>query len=70
MKADPEILVIRTFLTRIEAEIAQVTLEAASIESMLAADDAGGLRPGLAGTRLLVRAEDVERAAEVLGPMQ
>ena len=63
-----ELVVVGTFLNKIEAELAHGALEAADIESMVAADDAGGMRPGLwmSGVKLLVRADDVERAAEVL----
>jgi hypothetical protein len=41
-------------------------------DSLISADDAGGLRPGLwmGGVRLLVRAEDADRATEVLGPSE
>jgi hypothetical protein len=62
-------VVVRTFLNRIEAELAQSALEAADIESIVSADDAGGLRPGLwmGGVRLLVRAEDAEGAGKILG---
>ena len=45
-------------------------LEAADIEALVTADDAGGLQPGLwmgEGVRVLVRAEDAERAKEILG---
>lgn len=65
---DSELITVRTFLNRMEAEIAQSALEAADIESMIAADDAGGARPGLwmSGVRLIVRAEDVQRANEIL----
>ena len=64
-----ELVAVRTFLNKIEAELAHGALEAADIDSVVAADDAGGVRPGLwmAGVRLLVRAEDVERAGAVLG---
>jgi hypothetical protein len=70
--SDSELVVAGTFLNKIEAEIAQSALEAAEIESMVSADDAGGLRPGLwmSGVRLLVRAEDAERAAKVLRESQ
>jgi hypothetical protein len=63
-----ELVVVATFLNRIEAEMARGALEAAEIESMVSADDAGGLRPGLwmSGVKVLVRAEDAERAASVL----
>jgi hypothetical protein len=66
---DPELVVVGTFLHQIDADMARGALEAADIESMISADDAGGLRPHLwmGGIRLLVRAEDAERAAEILG---
>src|SRR5262249_52790431 len=65
---DVEPVVVRTFLNKIEAEIAQGALKAANIESMVSADDAGGTRPGLwmSGVRLLVRAVDAERATAIL----
>ena len=67
---DDELVVVETFLNRIDAEIAQGALQAADIESMVSADDAGGLRPALwlAGVRLMVRSADAERATEILGP--
>ena len=63
-----ELVVVGTFLNQIEAEMAKGALEAAEIESMISADDAGGLRPHLwmGGVRLLVRAEDAEQATEIL----
>jgi hypothetical protein len=65
---DAELVVIRTFLTRVDADLAKTALDAAGIESMVRSDDAGGLRPHLwmGGIALLVRAEDLERAEEVL----
>ena len=65
---DVELVVVRTFLNKMEAEIAQGALKAANIESMVSADDAGGTRPGLwmSGVRLLVRAVDAERATTIL----
>ena len=65
---EPELVVVATFLNQIEADIARSALEAADIESMISADDAGGLRPALrmSGIRLLVRAEDAKRASELL----
>jgi hypothetical protein len=65
---DVDLVVVGTFLNRIDAELAQGALEAADIESMVAADDAGGERPGLwmGGVRLLVRANDAEQASSIL----
>jgi hypothetical protein len=68
--SDTELVVVGTFLNQIEADMAQGALEAADIESMISADDAGGLRPHLwmGGVRLLVRAEDAEQAVKILNP--
>ena len=65
---ESELIVIRTYLNRIDAELAQGALDAADIQSMIRADDAGGLRPGLwmSGVELLVRAEDAKRASSLL----
>jgi hypothetical protein len=67
--SNAELVVVGTFLNKVEAEIAQGALEAAEIESIVSADDAGGMRPSLwmGGVRLLVRAEDAERAGRILG---
>jgi len=68
--SDAELVVVRTFLNQIDAELAQGALEAGGVESMISADDAGGLRPHLSvlsGVRLLVRAEDAEEAGKILG---
>jgi len=68
--ADDDLVVVRTFMNHIEADLAKGALEAAGIESAISADDAGGTRPHLwtsAGVRLLVRRTDAEGAAEVLG---
>jgi len=67
---DDQLVVVRTFLNRIEAELAKSALTAASIDATVAVDDAGGTEPGLwvaTGVRLLVRAEDVGRADDLLG---
>ena len=68
---DPErLVVIRTFLNPIDADLAQGALEAAGIDAMVNADDAEGNLPQLwtGGVRLLVREKDAEQAAEILGP--
>jgi Putative prokaryotic signal transducing protein len=71
--SDTNLVVVRTFADRIEAELAHSALEAAGIESMIRADDAGGLRPAMGfsnGVALLVRAEQAEAAADVLSADQ
>ena len=66
---DEKLVAVGSYPNKIEAEIAQGALEAADIDAMVSADDAGGLQPGLwlgEGVRVLVRAEDAERAKEIL----
>ena len=66
----PDLVVVRTYLNRFDAELAHSALEAAEIESLIDADGSSGTQPGLwlGGVRLIVRADDAERAAELLGP--
>jgi hypothetical protein len=64
-----ELVIVQTFVDRIEAELAHSALEAAGIPSMLRSDDAGGLLPHMTltnGVALLVRAEDAQAAAAIL----
>ncbi len=62
------LIAVRTFLNRIEAELALTALQAAGIDAVLSRDDCGGVRPSLwlSGIELLVRREDVARARDVL----
>ena len=66
---DPELIVVRNFPDRIEADLAASALEAAGIEAMVAGDDAGETQPGLwggAGVTVVVRREDERAAREIL----
>ena len=65
-----ELVVVHTFGSPQDADMAKSALEAAGIDSMIQADSAGGTRPHLAwagsGFRLLVRAEDHDAARDIL----
>ena len=64
-----EIVCVKTYNSRLEAEIARGNLEANGIGAVVSADDGGGYRPELAfvlGVRLLVRKENEARALEIL----
>jgi hypothetical protein len=65
---DADLETVANFLTRVDAEIACGALQAAGIPTMVAADDAAGTRPHLwmGGVRLLVRADDAERARAII----
>ncbi len=66
----PQLVVVRTYPSHVDADLARTALEAAGIESMVESDDQGGQSPGLAFTRgiaLLVRSDDVKDAEEILG---
>ena len=69
MVNDPELVVVRTFKNRIDAELAHSALQAAEIQSTIVDDDGGGTQPELwlRGVAVVVRAEDAARAEEILG---
>ncbi len=61
--------VVARFHYRHEAELAHGFLESAGVDSALHIDDAGGMDVGLAfvnPARIVVRAEDEERARQIL----
>ena len=64
-----DLVVLRTFANVIDAELAKGALEAAALDSFIQTDDAGGMRPhlGMNQVRLVVRADDVEKALRILG---
>ena len=67
--AQSELVVVHTFKSRPEAELAHSALEAAGIESIVLADDAGGVQPGFwesEPVRVLVRAENLREARAIL----
>jgi len=65
-----DLICIKNYNNRTEAEIVKSLLEASGIEAVVSADDCGGMRPhlllGTNGTRLLVKEEDAQKALEVL----
>jgi hypothetical protein len=68
----PNLVVVRAYGTRPEADLAKSELEAADIPAMIQADTAGGMREHLAwsglGFKILVREEDKVAAQDVLAP--
>jgi Putative prokaryotic signal transducing protein len=60
---------IGAYATRADAELAQAALTAAGVQSVIAADDAGGAYPFdlSGGPRLLVDETDAQQAASILG---
>jgi Putative prokaryotic signal transducing protein len=66
------LVVVQSYGTRTEADLAKGALEDAGIQAMIQADTAGGMREHLAwsgaGFRILVREEDTTVAQEVLAP--
>lgn len=61
-----ELVVVSTFRSTPDAQIAKGILDEAGIESMIRADNAGGMYPAISGAELLVRTEDVQKANEAL----
>ncbi len=70
--SDADLVVVQSFSTQSEAEMAKSALESTGINSMIQADSAGGMRPHMAwssgGFKLFVRADDVAEAQQVLEP--
>ena|SRR5690242_18722295 len=69
-----KIVVVRSYGSRAEADLAKGALEDAGIEAMIQADTAGGMREHLAwsgsGFQILVREEDLTVARDVLTPAE
>jgi hypothetical protein len=69
---DAKLIVINSYPSRAEAELAKVALEAASIPAMTQADTVGRMREHIAwsgaGFRVLVREEGAAAARGVLNP--
>ncbi|MDO8497022.1 MAG: DUF2007 domain-containing protein [bacterium] len=66
-----ELITIKTFNTRLEAEIAKGLLESNGIKSMIVADDAGGMYPfpfqaGFKGAELKVNKKDHSKASDII----
>jgi Putative prokaryotic signal transducing protein len=62
-----DLISVSTFRSTADAQIAKGVLDEAGIESMIRADNAGGMYPAISGAELLVRSEDVEKARDALG---
>ena len=61
-----DLITISTFRSTADAQIAKGILDEVGIESMIRADNAGGMYPAISGAELLVRSEDVDRAHDAL----
>jgi hypothetical protein len=62
------LVVVGTYFTEVDADLARTVLEAEGIDCMIRGDDCGGVSPQLwmHGVALLVRSEDFERARAIL----
>jgi hypothetical protein len=67
--SEPEVVVFRTFGSRIEAEVARSALEAFGIWCLVLGDDPRVSRRFQEPIRLMVQAEDRAAATDVLGPV-
>jgi hypothetical protein len=66
---DSNLVVVHSFGSQPEADMAISALEAAGIDALIKEDSAGGMRPSLAwaaGYEVLVREEDLLQARDVL----
>ncbi|MBP7006050.1 DUF2007 domain-containing protein [Patescibacteria group bacterium] len=64
------LITIKTFPSRLEAEMAKQLLASFGIPSFVSADDAGGMRPApfaySLGAELIIREEDALKSKEIL----
>jgi hypothetical protein len=58
--------VVKTYSTRVEADVARIALDAAGVPSVVVGVGAG-MEGGTGGVQLLVQDDLVERALKVLG---
>ncbi len=61
-----DLVTLSTFRSTADAQIAKGILDEAGIESMIRADNAGGMYPAISGADLLVRSEDADKARDAL----
>jgi len=61
-----DLITISTFRSTTDAQIAKGILDEAGIDSMIRADNAGGMYPAISGAELLVRVQDVDKAHDAL----
>jgi hypothetical protein len=70
LEQEPKLVVIKTFSTRMEAELARMALEARGIQAVIRADDCGGMHSAMAFSighpRLMVFDVDAEVAMKLL----
>ena len=67
--SDEDLIVVTTFSTPQEADLAKSALEAAGIDALIRTDSGGGMRPSLAwagGVQVIVRAADASAARKIL----
>ena len=62
-----DVVVVQSFSTRTDADVAKSVLDANNIKSFVQGDDAGGMYPPTMGTiALLVNKKDKNRALQLL----
>ncbi|MCL4385870.1 MAG: DUF2007 domain-containing protein [Actinobacteria bacterium] len=69
MNIDNNVKLLKTFNSRIEAELAKSFLESSGIKSMILADDAGEMYPAASvywGVKLFVNEKDFEIADKLI----
>jgi hypothetical protein len=68
--SETDLVVVRTFNSRPEADMAVSALDAAGIDAMIRADDSGNMRPSVAwagvGFEVIVRSDDSDAAHAIL----
>ena len=64
--SEPDLVVVATFRSVVDAELAKGVLDEQQIASLIRSDNAGGMYPALDAAALLVHPADLPAAAEAL----
>ena len=67
MTPQHDLVIVSTFHSVADAQIAKGVLDEIGVQSLVRSDNAGGMYPALDSADLLVRAEDAEKAMDALG---
>ncbi len=73
MPTKDRLVVIKTYVTEIDAQVAKAFLDSKGIDSIIEKDDVGGLNPNFqmtSGVSLIVREQDKTKAVKLLNSVE
>lgn len=73
MPTKDKLVVIKTYVTEIDAQVSKAFLDSKGIDSIIEKDDVGGLNPNFqmtSGVSLIVREQDRKKAVKLLDSVE